>query len=35
MPRNTPNTKVVDQPEKEESIKKIVTPPKKKKTIGK
>ena len=33
MPRNTRNTKVVDQPKKEESTKKIVTPPKKRKRL--
>ena len=33
MPRNTRNTKVVEQPKKEESTKKIVTPPKKRKRL--
>ena len=33
MPRNTRNTKVVDQPKREESTKKIVTPPKKRKRL--
>ena len=33
MPRNTRNTKVVDQPKKKKAQKKIVTPPKKRKKL--